>query len=550
MEIDKDTYVPMRDGVCLAVDLYRPSELTAHAAVALVTPYQKDAVFQMPLGSDGRPMQSLPLPPMPKGFNPMLMSVKPLVDAGFVVAVADARGTGFSEGVYDYYNLDGGPFDGYDLVEWLAEQSWCTGSVGIMGASAAAISCYITALTAPPHLEAMAANMHPGDFYFDQWRPGGVFRLDNRIGWSVGMHARTAPIDPGDPDAPSYERKRAVYESRFLHYGERVAAGKNAANLDWLTEMYQHDAYDDFWKARSFVARAHEIAIPTLHGGVWYDHFIRGTLTSHEAIDVAKRLFVAPGSLMTRTDLGDGGLGALHVAWFDHFLRGADNGVLDEPPVRLYLMGREEYIDEPAWPVPAVDTELFLHGGPSGSATSLNDGALAGAPPADGESGDAIAHDPAAPNRTPPSVADQRVFEQGCLTYTSEPLDADLEVIGTPRLRLYASSDATDVDWCVRLCDVAPDGRSKLLNTGALKGSHVRSHETPIALTAGEVYCFDVEVWAIANLFQRGHRIRIDVSTSDFPFFESNPLPSRNVVYHDAARPSALVLPVVDRERA
>ena len=107
-----------------------------------------------------------------------------------------------------------------------------------MGASAAAISCYITALTQPPHLEAMAANMHPGDFYFDQWRIGGVFRFDNRIGWSVGMHTRTSPIDPGDPDGPSYERKRAVYEARFAHFGERVAAGKNAANLDWLTEMY------------------------------------------------------------------------------------------------------------------------------------------------------------------------------------------------------------------------------------------------------------------------------------------------------------------------
>ena len=119
-----------------------------------------------------------------------------------------------------------------------------------MGSSAAAISCYITALTNPPHLEAMAANMHPGDFYFDQWRVGGVFRLDNRIGWSVGMFARTSPIDPGDPAAPSYEAKPAVYEARFAHFGERVAAGKNAANLDWLTEMYQHDAYDEFWKAQ------------------------------------------------------------------------------------------------------------------------------------------------------------------------------------------------------------------------------------------------------------------------------------------------------------
>ncbi len=545
MDVDKDLYVPMRDGVRLAVDRYRPDELAVHAAIVLVTPYQKDAAFVMPLGSDGRPMPSLPIAPLPPGVNPMLLSVKPLVDAGFVVVVADARGTGFSEGTYDYYNLQGGPFDGYDLVEWLAAQPWCSGRVGMMGSSAAAISCYITALTGPPHLEAMAANMHPGDFYFDQWRVGGVFRLDNRIGWSVGMLARSGPIDPGDPAAPSYETKRAVYAARFAQFGARVAAGKNAANLDWLTEMYEHDAYDEFWKARSFIARAKQITIPTLHGGVWFDHFIRGTLSSHEAIEVPKRLFVGPGSLATRTDLGDGGLSALHVEWFDHFLRDAPNGVAEQPPVRLYLMGKEDYIDEPHWPVKSVDTDFFLGSGPTGSVDSRNDGALGVAP---GNGGvDLIAHDPHAPLPSPRDGRDQGPFEQGCLTYTSAPLDTELEVIGTPRLLLYAASDATDVDWCVRLCDVAPNGVSKLLNTGALKGSHVDSHEAPTPLVAGRTYLFAIEIWPIANLFAPGHRIRVDVATSDYPFFESNPVPSHNEVFFDPARPSRLVLPVVER---
>jgi uncharacterized protein len=544
VQVDKDVYVPMRDGVSLAVDLYRPDELTSHAAILLVTPYQKDAAFSMPLGSDGRPIPSLPLPPMPAGANPMLLSVGGLVRAGFVVAVADARGTGFSEGIYDYYNFERGPFDGYDLVEWLAAQPWCTDKVGIMGSSAAAISCYTTALTKPPHLAAMAPNMHPGDFYFDQWRIGGVFRWENRLSWSTGMHARTSPIDPGPVDGPSYERKRAVFEARFAAYGDRVAAGQNAANLDWLTEMYEHEAYDELWQDRSFIRRASEIDIPTLHGGVWYDHFIRGTLTSHEAIDVPKRLFVSPGSLATRSDLGDGGFGKIQIAWFDHFLRGADNGVLEEAPVRLYLMGREDYIDEPAWPVPTTDTELFLCGGPSGSAASLNDGLLR--PQRGGhDAPEVIVHDPVAPNRTPRDVADQRPFEAGCLTFSSELLEDDLEVIGTPRLVLYASSSAVDVDWCVRLCDVDGSGHSKLLNTGALKGSHLVSHESPTPLVPGEVYRFEIEVWPIANLFRRGHRVRLDVSTSDFPFFESNPVPSRNQVFHDDAHPSRLVLPVV-----
>ncbi len=245
MEVDKDQFVPMRDGVHLAVDLYRPDLLSRHAAVLIITPYKKDAQFDLPIGSDGRRMMALPIV-IPPGVNPMLLSVRPLVDAGFVVAVADARGTGFSEGNYDYYNLVEGPFDGYDLVEWLAEQPWCDGNVGITGGSAAAISCYTTALTRPPHLRAMAPNMHPADFYTDQWRIGGVFRYENRIGWATSQYGNISPIDPGDPESPGYERKRAVYEARFDQWYRRIAAGQNPANLDWLTEMYQHDAYDDF----------------------------------------------------------------------------------------------------------------------------------------------------------------------------------------------------------------------------------------------------------------------------------------------------------------
>ncbi len=544
MEIDKDIYVPMRDGVCLAADVYRPEVLTRHAAVLLVTPYCKDARFAMPLGWDGRKVP-LPLPPMPAGFNPMLLSVKPLVDAGFVVLVADARGTGFSEGEYDYYSLKGGPFDGYDLVEWMAAQAWCDGNVGIMGGSAAAISCYLTALTQPPHLKAMAPNMHPGDFYFDQWRIGGVFRLDNRVGWAKGMYANIGPIDPGDPADASYERRRCVFEARTEQFNTRLIAGKNVANLDWLTEMHDHADYDEFWRSRSVIARAHEITIPTLHGGVWFDHFIRGTLTSHAAVDVPKRLFVGPGSLITRFDLGDGGLSALNVAWFDHFLRGADNGVMDGPAARLYLLGAEEYIDEPVWPVPSEPFELFFAAGASGSADSINDGALA---PDAGSAGSVVLrHDPLVPVRSCADPADQRPFEVGCLTFTSALLEGDIDVIGTPHLVLYASTDAVDVDFCVRLCDVFPDGRSRLLNTGALKGSHVASHEHPTPLEPGTTYCFDIEIWAIANRFAKGHRIRVDVAASDYPFFESNPVPSTTEILFDAQHHSRLVLPVVRR---
>jgi putative CocE/NonD family hydrolase len=544
MQVEKDVFVPMRDGVALAIDIFGRRDGAPRPAVLLRTPYVKDGAVGPLLGAEGRPRTSVIGPRLlSAGRSPMLLSLEPLVEAGYVVVVSDTRGTGYAEGVYDYYNFEGGPYDGYDSVEWIAAQPWCDGNVGMLGSSAGAILCYIAALTHPPHLRAMVANMHPADFYFDQWFVGGVFRYEDRISWCTSQTARIAPLDPGDPEAPAYERKRRVYVQRYEQQYRRMAAGKNPVNLDWAAELYGYRRYDAFWKRLSFTPRLGEIDVPVLHGGVWHDHFIRGTLASHAGVNAPKRLFVGPGGLDMTGSAGDGGFVAAQVRWFDHFLRGRDNGVLEESPARLYLTGAERWTDFPRWPVVTHETPFYLSSGPGGAAASRNDGLLL---PKEAGKGvpDEIAHDPAAPNRTPHSTADQRSFEAGCLTYTTEPLEDDLRVIGTPRLVLYASSDAADVDWCVRLCDVLPDGRSRLLNFGALKGSHLYSHEQPAALEPGRVYEFPVEIWASGNVFLRGHRIRLDVSTSDFPCFEINPLPSRNRVYHDAERPSRLILPV------
>jgi putative CocE/NonD family hydrolase len=514
----KDVYVLMRDGVALAVDLYFPVDVTTHATILAMTPYRKD----LAAGDDP---ESIPA------------SFAPLVEAGFVVAFADARGTGYSEGVYDYYNLIGGPTDGYDLVEWLAAQPWCTGRVGMFGASACAVYCYVTALTAPPHLVAIAALMLPGDFYFDQWRVGGVFRWANRLDWAMMMRGSIEHIDPGESSGAGYERKLAISEQRYRRAGERMVAGESLVDLDWLTDMYHRAEYDAFWEERSLVARASALTVPALHAGVWYDHFIRGTLTMHAAVATPKRLFVAPGQLAPETEQGDGGLSGLVVAWFERFVQGVDNGVEHGPAARVYLMGAERYIDLAEWPVRTTPTELFLREGSAG-------GRLAVDPPGSGEIADVISHDPEAPNRTPVDVFDQRDFEAGCLTFTSEPLSDDLTVIGDSRLVLYATTDAPDVDWCVRLCDVDESGRSKLLNTGALKGSHLESHRDPTPLEVGRVYRFEIEIWATANLFRAGHRVRVDISNSDHPFFEVNPYRSRNELLHDPEHPSRLVLPV------
>lgn len=529
MEVIKDVFVPMRDGIELAVDVYRPEAPGRYPALLQRTPYLKSGLVTGRLGADGLPAAS---PVGTAAVTTVAATAKALVEQGYVVIVSDTRGTGFSQGIYDYYNFEGGPWDGYDTIEWMAEQPWCDGNIGIMGASASAIFCYLAALTHPPHLKAMAANMHPNDFYFDQWFVGGVFRYENRIGWSTGMIPRMSPQDPGDPSSHNYEKKRQVYRERYHHYHQRMAEGKNPSNLDWLTEMFQHPTYDDFWKARSFAHRLGEIDTPTLHGGVHFDHFGRGTVMAHEGLSATRRLFMSPGALVPGAVDPEGGYQGLLGRWFDHFLKGVDNGVTDGPAARYYLMGQDRWLDAPAWPVPVRQERLHLS----------SDGCLAAELPP-GQQPDTLVHDPAKPNPTPRDPANQRRPEHG-LSYTSAPLETDLAVIGSPRVRLFASSDARDVDWVVRLCDVFPDGRAQLLNIGALKASHYASHEAPQDLEPGRVYEFEIEIWPVANVFAAGHRIRLDIATSDFPFFEVNSMPSTNRVFHDEAHASCLELPV------
>jgi len=427
MEIIKDVFVPMRDGIELAVDVYRPDAPGRYPALLQRTPYLKSGTVTGRLGATGLPAAS---PVGATAATTIAATAKALVENGYAVIVSDTRGTGFSQGEYDYYNFVGGPWDGYDTIEWMAEQPWCDGNVGIMGASAAAIFCYLAALTHPPHLKAMAANMHPNDFYFDQCFVGGVFRYENRIGWSTGMLTRLSPQDPGTPESNNYAKKLQIYRERYHQYHKRMTAGKNPINLDWLTEMFQHPTYDDFWKERSFAHRLDEVDTPTLHGGVLFDHFGRGTIMAHEGLSAPKRLFMSPGALVPGALDPEGGYQALLLRWFDHFLKGAQNGVTEGPAARYYLMGEERWLDTPAWPIPVQPEPFHLAG----------DGILL-AGPLPHQKPDLLTHDPSNPNPTPRDPADQGQQENG-LSYTSSPLAEDLTVIGSPSVRLFASSDA------------------------------------------------------------------------------------------------------------
>lgn len=523
MDVRRDRYVPMRDGVRLSLDVYGTTGGGARPSVLIRIPYVKGlsssgimtASPWAALTADGLSAAAV-MGQRAATADSLEVIVGRLVREGYVVVVSDTRGTGYSEGAYDYYNMSGGPWDGYDTVEWMAAQPWSDGKVGLWGVSASGVLAYLTAITRPPHLAALVANLCPADFYHDQWYPGGLYRLEDRMRWVMGMQSTTAPLDPGPPGAPGYQDKRAVYESRYVNHFERMRRGLSPVDLDWATEYTTHDTYDEFWRSRSLVPRLADVGVPTLNVGVLFDHFISGTLSYHKGLDVPRRLAITPGALDVTGTAGDGGIPDVTVAWFDHFLRGRTSDVADNPPVRTFLTGVDSWSDLGSWP---------RAGGQPSEVLFLSDGLALSREPG-GAASASLVHDPGNPHRTARDTADQRSFEDGAITFTTATLGADLAVVGSPRLEVLAESAAADFDICARLVDVAPNGRTRLVQVSGRRASHRESHTSPTPVAAGETVRIPVVFRGVTHVFQRGHRIRLVIAAADHPFFAPSPIPA------------------------
>jgi len=505
-----DVLIPMRDGIRIPVDIYLPDGDGPFPTVLIRTPYIKSAPDLQPPAP--RP-QAMMLNPEGRSNAVMLrlmnalpaMNVLPLIDEGYAVVVGDSRGTGYAEGIYDYYNVDGGPLDGYDTIEWLAMQDWSDGNIGLWGISGSGVLALAAAVTAPPHLKAVVASAHAVDFYHDQWFPGGVYRFEDRVRWALVMQGPIAPLDPGHPKAKGYEDKRQVFATRYARFYERMRDGESMLDLDWATESTQHDEFDEYWEKFDFTERLANITAPTLATGVFFDHFIGGTTRMFTGVGVTKRLVLVPGMLDIAGDVGIAGVDELLVRWFDRFLKGVDNQVDQEAPVRLHLTGSGAVVESQSWP-PAEAEPWALHLAVSAD-NSLD--LLAESGPVGALE---LVHDPASPNPSPVDTADQRAFDSGALVFTSEPLDERVVVAGEPLLTLSASPLAADIDLAVRLSDVQPDGASQLLGTGQLR---VRADANARVI--------ELRLQPVAFDVAPGHRIRLAIATSDFPFLAIRP---------------------------
>jgi len=568
--IERNMDVPMRDGTILRADVWRPDSDGRFPVLIERTPYDKGGSSESNLGAG-----------------------EFYASHGYVVVIQDVRGRFASDGEFYPFrdDADGEHKDGFDTVEWTAEQSWSNGKTGTIGGSYSGATQYRMLSTQPPHLEALFVRQSSADYY-DEWvYRGGAFEHGFNTMWTL-KHTSTnarklAPVGSED----EINRRLEVASGNYAKWLENTPISPLLPVADlhgWFSDWMNHPNHDDYWEEFSNARFHDKTNVPVHHLGSWFDCFLIGTIRSYEGMrSNAATLEARAGQRMTigpwvhnpgPADMREAGavdfgeqakLGWFETRkrWFDHWLKGVDNGVDSDKPVKLFAMGINKWREFDEWPPAAAkDTPFYLSAGASSSAKSLNDGILSAyKPDLFGEVFDEYDSDPKTPIRSfggghlgdNNGPRDQRGYEDNVLTYTTEVLDEPIDVTGRVKAVLHASSSAIDTDWVVRITDVHPDGTSMLVCDGILRARFNDSFEKPTALVPYKPTEFVVDLWATSHVFQKGHRLRVAVASSSFPRWdinwqtgknnalESSGIIARNRIFRDEIRPSHVILPLL-----
>jgi putative CocE/NonD family hydrolase len=549
----------MRDGTALRADVYRPDAGGQFPVLLCRTPYNKQA---------------------PRWAK----QAARLASHGYVVIVQDLRGRYSSDGEFlwefDDKYLDAE--DGYDTVEWAAALPYSNGRVGTYSLSHNALVQWQLATLRPPHLMAMApAAVGPRllDLNF------GIFETGRRLMYCYSMAADCRRRDGVTTGPQTAEEANAIWHDMergkwiwWLPLDELPAEEIFYGLADQYHRYLRHQNVE-YW---ALDEQLDQINVPAFEITGWYDRLI-GTIDfftgmrEHGMAEHARRnqkLLIGPwghtDDLNRNVGLMDFGAEAQLdycgelVRWFDYWLKGIDNGVMEEPPIKLFVMGENKWRFENEWPLArTVYTDYYFHSG--GAANTVGgDGALSRVPPGD-EEVDTYVYDPKDPVMSicSPDAQDlpydQRPLDhrRDVLVYATEPLEEDLEVTGPVVVKLYAASTASDTDFTAKLIDVYPDGFAIYVCHGILRARYRESYEDPSLIEPGEVYEYTISLKATGNLFKEGHRIRVDISSSNFPFFDRNHntgkdfwsdaelVSAKQRVYHNSEYPSRIILPVI-----
>ncbi len=576
VKVDQDLPLTLSDGTTLYADVFRPDQPCKFPALLQRTPYDKSAIMNR---------------------ASTLEAVRGAA-AGYAVVIQDVRGRYTSDGAFDcFFNeID----DGYQSVEWVASQPWCNGKVGMYGVSYVGATQWLAAKAKPPSLVAIAPGVTASDYHEGWAWQGGAFELGFNLSWSYGaLAAGNWAHLVKELGAPPLTLDQLIAAKDDMNTGFGHLPMKDLPDLqggiapyyyDWLA----HPEYGDYWKKVSIEESHHEINVPAFNFGGWYDIFLGGTIRNYfrmremGATDAARkgqRLLIGPwvhGGLPlnvsgeynfgTRANAAAQDLGGMVLRYYDHWLKGEDNGVADEKPVYIFVMGENVWRHEDEWPLSrAQNTGFFLRSG--GKANTLNGNGVLSMDSPSAEPPDTFLYNPLDPAPTvggplccdpafmASGVYDQRSVEarSDVLVYSTPPLERDTEVTGPVTLTLYASSSAIDTDFTAKLVDVAANGYARNLTEGIIRARHRNPRQPAEFIQPGQVYKYTVDLWATSNLFKKGHQIRLEVSSSNFPRFDRNTnnglpigsaadfIPALQTVFHTSEYPSHLTLPLVPR---
>jgi putative CocE/NonD family hydrolase len=563
IRVENRVPVRMRDGVTLYADVYRPVGEGRHPVLVSRTPYSTER--------------------FPTAYDAAVY----LAQRGYVYVFQDIRGRHESEGRWEPFFDD--EKDGYDTVEWAAKQPWSDGKVAMQGGSYLGQNQWRAAQAAPPSLVTIFPMVSSTSLYHDWITLNGGWRLSFNFGWGPVRQESRIMQNPGP---------HTVNGLRAIHYDQvqwhlplntmQQVVGRNARFYDdWLA----HPDYDAYWRPLNAEELFDKISIPVHTFGGWFDIFSQGTLRGYVgmsqkgATEKARRgshIVIGPWGHGPSQKFGALDFGpeanvdalALQLRWYDYWLKGIDNGLANEPPVKLFVMGRNEWVYEREYPLARTEYKPFYFASSGAANSSRGDGQLTWDKPAGTSAADRFRYDPDDPvpslggnnccgTPTPTGPMDQRPLEgrRDVLVYTSDFLTEEVEATGPVKVVLYASSDAVDTDFVAKLVDVHPDGSSYNMAEGILRARYRDSLSKPALLTPGQVYRMEIDLVGTSIAFQKGHRIRVHVTSSHFPQFDRNPNTgaafgttnkmkvAQQTVYHDAERPSHLVLPVIPRRQ-
>jgi uncharacterized protein len=563
--IEQGVEAKMRDGVILRADVYRPKAEGQFPVLLERTPYDKYNNWG-----------SIPF-------------ANKAVASGYVVIVQDVRGRYSSEG--DWYPFLHESDDGYDSVEWAAALPYSNGKVGMFGESYVGATQWLAAIAHPPHLGGIHPGVTPSN-YHDGWvYQGGAFEQWFDESWTSGLAEDTLRRQVSKSNNAMKAVEQLPLASYPLFNFSLIANTELTHSLapyflDWLA----HPNYDDYWKRWSIEEHYSDVRVPVLTEAAWYDLFLGGSLRNYLGIkahgpgDAARqgqRLIIGIGGhagggrKVGEVDFGPAAElqdKDFTLDWYDYLFKGVQNQFAKGKPVRIFVMGANEWRDQDDWPVPqARSAKYFLHS--TGSANSATgSGRLSPMIPG-AEPPDQYVYAPATPVPTvggplccdsphlQPGPRNQSAVETRAdvLVYSTPVLDQDLEVTGPVSLEVYAKSSAVDTDFTAKLVDVGPDGFAQNLTEGIVRARYRDSQEKPDLLKPGQIYRFSIDLWATSNVFRKGHILRLEVSSSNFPRFDRNLntgddaeharkySTASNTIYHDAEHPSALLLPVVGK---